>query len=579
MVQESIDTSTQHEQQTTPELKQGADLFFQAALQYGYKYIFGNPGTTEALFMDALSRYPDLNFVLCLHENVATGAAAGYAQMTGRPALVNVHLAPGLTNGLANIHNARKSGIPMVVTVGEHDTRHLIEDSDLHEDIESIARGICKWTWTVRDAGELAAALNRATLQAMTHPQGPVCLVLPTNVLSATPLTPDGAVPTIPALEVSHLGAVATEDVTRAAETLLEARLPILLIGEVEATDLPQIAELANLLNARVIHDRFLSRMDGKALPGSERFPYFPHQRRAMLSQADVLLLIGVGGFTTLFFYENDPAPVVGQHTRVIHLDDDLSAVGKNERGSLPLYGNISTGLQQLVTEIQARRPQAKPASENAISAIRNAATEQTAGAAPTQTTALTPLTLMQALPQVLAPNTLLFDEAITAREAVVSGIIDVSEHVSSYLTNRGGALGSGMTFPIGIQLAAPNNPVISIVGDGSAMYVIQGLWTMARYQLPILTIICNNASYDIIKLEVLRLRGTLAAQGVNAVSAITNLNAPRLNFAQMAEGMGVQAWTVQDSHTLAASLQAASEVCGQGKPALVDVYLQSPIS
>src|SRR5579863_1100321 len=195
--------------------QQGADLFFQAALHYGYRYVFGNPGTTEATFMDALVRYPDLQFVLCLFENVATGAADGVARMTGWPALVNLHLSPGLANGLSNIHNARRARVPMVITVGEHDTRHLLEDSSIAGDIEGVAKTVCKWTWTVKHAGELAEVLQRATTIAMTPPRGPVCLILPTNILAESPRTPDGRVPDIPMLHLPQIGTAPLQDITR----------------------------------------------------------------------------------------------------------------------------------------------------------------------------------------------------------------------------------------------------------------------------------------------------------------------------------------------------------------------------
>ena len=180
-----------------PAIQQGADLFFQAAIRYGYRYVFGNPGTSEAPFVDALARYPQLDFLLFLQENGATGAADGVARLTNWPAIVNLHLGPGLSNALANIHNARRAQVPMLVTVGDHHTRHLIEDSPLASDIESLARVQCKWTWTVKDAGELADALYRATLIALTPPLGPVCLILPSNVLTAPPYTIDGRTPTI----------------------------------------------------------------------------------------------------------------------------------------------------------------------------------------------------------------------------------------------------------------------------------------------------------------------------------------------------------------------------------------------
>jgi benzoylformate decarboxylase len=585
---------------------QGADLFFQAAIHYGYRYVFGNPGTTEAAFMDALVRYPDLRFVLCLHESVATGAADGLARLTGWPALVNLHLAPGLANGLSNIHNARQARVPMVVTVGEHDTRHMLEESPLAGDIEGLARTMCKWTWTVKDSGELAAALHRATTVAMTPPRGPVCLILPTNLLTAPPRTPAGKEPEIPALHLPQPAPAAARDIARAVEALLDARHPVLLVGDLEPAALAHIPLLAKLIGARVVYGGFPRRFEGRPLPGSVHFPYFPEQRRAFLAQADLLFLLGVGGFTTHFLYERDPERVVGPSTRVVHLDDDVAALGKNERGSLPLYGDVAATLERLVVALRERSADRTLRADNpgreepeheggTIRALKGPGTDvgnkselplamagrDIAGGNPLlqrEEGALHPRVLMQALRQVMPAGAILVDEAITAKEALVADVLDAGAPVETYLASPGGSLGAGIPLAMGAQLGAPGRPVVAVIGDGSAMYTIQALWTAKHYRLPILTIICNNASYDIIKVEILRLQGTLARrvsrEGSSSLQAITGLGEPRLDFAQLAAGMGVQGWVVHRAAELMPALQAALDTCARGTPALVDVHL-----
>ncbi|GAC1696636.1 MAG: acetolactate synthase large subunit [Ktedonobacteraceae bacterium] len=482
---------------------QGADLFFQAAIQYGYRYVLGNPGTTEAPFMDALTRYPELQFMLFLQENSATGAADGIARMTGQPALVNLHLGPGLSNGLSNMHNARRAQVPMVVTVGDHDMRHLLEDSPLASDIESIARAECKWVWTVKDASELAATLYRATSIALTPPQGPVCLILPTNVLTDSPRTANG----------------------------------------------------------------------------STWLPYFSEERRALLAQADLLFLVGASGFTTLFLYANDPAPVVAPGTQVLHLTSDLGALGKNERGSFPLYGDVTTTLAHFITVIEQKQGTMKPKEERRQANM--AASPQPAQ----QNTATTdglihPVEFMQALRQILPADTILVDEAITARQPMVEYVLGAETPVTSYLAVRGASIGGGLPLAVGAKIGAPHRPVVVVSGDGSAMYTIQSLWTAAHYHLPVLFIICNNASYDIIKLEMLRLGGTLAASDATILDAIAGLGGPQLDFVQLAQGMGVRGWTIQRRADLMPNLKAALALTERGEPALVDVHLSAlPIS
>ncbi len=552
--------------------EQGADLFFQAALHYGYRYVFGNPGTTEATFMDALARYPDLQFVLCLFENVATGAADGVARMTGWPALVNLHLTPGLANGLSNIHNARRARVPMVITVGEHDTRHLLEDSSIAGDIEGLAKTVCKWTWTVKHAGELAEVLHRATTIAMTPPQGPVCLILPTNMLAESPRTPNGQVPDIPTLHLPQIGAAPVRDIARAAEILLSTQHPILLVGDIAPTTHEQVAMLATLLDGQVVYDGFPARLDGHVLQDSTWLPYFPEPRRKLLSSADAILLIGVGSFTSLFFYSFDSAPIVAPQTQVIHLDDDPSVLGKNVRGSFSLYGDVEASLNLLVEEVRERlqRPESAP---RPYVALRSG---DSSNVSTTKTTLVSPKALMQAMSQVLPEDTILINESITAGQALMSEILSAGAPVETFLASRGGALGAGMPLAMGAQLAAPQRPVVAVIGDGSAMYTIQALWSLARYHLPVLTIICNNASYDIIKLEILRLHGTLANRGNEAVDEVTSIGGPRLNFVQLAAGMGVRGWAVHQIEELLPALKEALATCTSGEPALVDVYLSA---
>ncbi len=556
--------------------QQGADLFFQAAIQYGYRYVLGNPGTTEAPFMDALTRYPELQFMLFLQENSATGAADGIARMTGRPALVNLHLGPGLSNGLSNIHNARRAQVPMVVTVGDHDTRHMLEDSPLASDIESIARAECKWVWTVKDAGELAAVLYRATIIALTPPRGPVCLILPTNVLTDAPRTTYGSVPPIPELHVPALGQAPTHDIEYAVSMLLAAQNPVIFVGDIEQVAHESIKKLAAQTNARIVYEAFPRRLDGQIISKSTWLPYFSEERRAFLAQADFLFLIGTSSFTTLFFYANDPAPIVSPNTQVLHLTDDLSALGKNERGSFPLYGDVTTTLAHFVTVCEQQQGDGKREEERkADTAASSQSPSQNIVDGPVH-----PAELMRALREIVPANTILVDEAITARQSMVEYVMSARTPVTSYLTVRGAAIGGAIPLAIGAKIGAPQRPVIVVTGDGSAMYTIQSLWTAAHYSLPVLVVVCNNASYDIIKLEMLRLRGTLASSSETLLDAVAGLGEPRLNFAQLAQGMGVQGWAVQERADLLPSLKAALATTERGFPALVDVHLSAlPVS
>ena len=562
-----------------PEIQQGTDLFFQAAIRYGYRYVFGNPGTTEAPFVNALARYPQLRYLLFLHENGATGAADGIARLTGWPAIVNLHLGPGLSNALANIHNARRAQVPMLVTVGQHHVRHLIEDSPLASDIESLASVECKWTWTVKDAGELADVLYRATIVALTPPLGPVCLILPTNVLTAVPRTPDGRIPAIPSLLIPTIGPASRQDLEKAVELLLKAKKPTLLVGgSIEPEAHTHILALAQACHARIVRDLWPRRLDSSLLTESRGLPYLPEERRAFFEETDLLLLIGINSFTTHFFYENDPAPILAEGTQVIHLDDNQEALGKNLRGCFPLYGDISSTLAQwatLVAERQKQRQEQALLETDSIQAAKYVSTRQETRN-PDQHGPIDSSILAQALRQCLPNKTILVDESITASQILLQYLLDEHSPVTTYMGMKGAALGGCIPVAVGAQLVTPDQQVVVATGDGSAMYSIQILWTVAHYHLPLLIVVCNNASYDIIKPELQRLQGMLSPLDSSRVNPFVYLGEPRLNFAQLASGMGISGQVVQKQAELIPALQSALKTCAQGEPALVDVHMST---
>ncbi len=388
----------------------------------------------------------------------------------------------------------------------------------------------------------------------------------------------DGSVPQIPELHVPTLGQAPMHDIERAAALLLAAQHPVIFVGDVEQTAHEYIGKLAAQTHARIVYEPFPRRLDGHIYPESTWLPYFSEERRALLAQADLLFLVGVSSFTTLFFYANDPAPVVAPGTQVLHLTDDLSALGKNERGSFPLYGDVTTTLARFSTVIEQQQGDVK--REEAKEADPSAPSQSSQQNIANPDGLLHPAELMQALRQILPADTILVDEAITARQPMVEYVLSAGTPVTSYLTVRGASIGGGVPVAVGAKIGAPHRPVIVVTGDGSAMYTIQSLWTAAHYHLPVLVIICNNASYDIIKLEMLRLRGTLAGSDETLLDAVAGLGEPQLDFAELAQGMGVHGGGVQKRADLVSSLMAALTMTERGEPALVDVHLSAlPVS
>jgi benzoylformate decarboxylase len=547
--------------------KTGGQLLFEAARQYGITHVFGNPGTTEVNFMDAVYQSPEMQFFLCLHENVATGAADGFARMTGRPALVNVHLTPGLTNAMANIHNAKRARVPMIVTVGDHHTRFGLEESALAGDILGIARAMCKWAWEVSSPEELPAALHQAMLQAMTPPRGPVCLALPNNLLSQVA---KGEVP-IPSLHLPQPGPAHPQAIEEALQLLKKAQKPMIVVGEVfSPAGRSAVLNLAKSLGASVWREPFPTRLDPSSDPiglnQNARLPYLPKQRREILRTADCILLAGVSNFTGLFMYDDDPTiELAPENVPIIHIEADAGELGKNAKSALTLLGDPDLTLLEMQTRLglEATLHEAAPTSTEKFSFRAE------------DDKPLTALVLGQALRTVLPPETIFVDESITAGQGIWAGLVNDNPNLSQVFTGRGGALGFGLPNAIGAHLAAPSKPVLAISGDGTAAYVIQSLWTMARYKMPIVNIICNNRNYDIITLEILRAHGKLAEAGPGKIMEYTGLTPPEINFAALAEGFGVASQRITKASELVPAIERAF---ASGAPALLDVSLASSL-
>lgn len=552
-------------QQTT---KTGGQLFFEAARQYGLDHVFGNPGTTEVNFMNALYGSPETKFLLCLHEDVATGAADGFARISGRPAIINLHLQPGLSHGMANLHNAKRARVPVIVTVGEQHTRFGLEESPLSGDIVGEARSLCKWAYAVTSADEVPAALHRAMLQAMTPPMGPVCLVLPNNVLSQ--LTTEAV--SIPALNVPRLGPAHPQAIEEAAQMLRSARKPLIVVGDVNT--LPgrtALREIAQSTGAAIWREPFPTRLDPPVDPLTEyannKLPYYPKQRRAILRNSDCILLAGVSGFTTHFLYDDDPVvELVPNDIPVIHLDSDMAELGKNAKSALPLLGEVDLTLLHL---------QAALKTSSDVTGALSPEESKPAGFTPNDAAPITPATLGRALRASLPPGTIFVDESITAGGGIWPELVNSNPNLEHILTIRGGSLGLGIPAAIGVQLAAPGKPVLAIIGDGTALYSIQALWTLARYKLPVVSVICNNRNYDIITLETLRGKGALTEAGAERIKEYTGLTPPDINFAALAEGFGVAGKRITKQSELVPAIEAAF---ASGAPALLDVSLASAL-
>jgi benzoylformate decarboxylase len=534
----------------------------------GVRYVFGNPGTTELPLMDAIQDYPSLQYILALQEAACVAMADGYARAAGQPGFVNLHVTGGLVNGLSILYDAFRGGTPLVVTAGQSDTRMHLAEPLLFSDMKSLCRPYTKWSAEVSHARDVPAALRRAFRTAMTPPTGPVFLSLPMDVLDEiddldlTPPSPVYArVPPDP------------EGLARAAEMLAQARNPLMLIGDriaqsgavsetvavAETMGAPVMALSYSEVNFPTDHPLFSGVLD----PDSSR-------AQALLARYDVLLAVGCPLFQQFVY-----SPLaLAEKTQVVHLDSSAWEIEKNIPVAVGVWGDLKTGLATLAKKLQhGQNSEAKSAVPGRMAELgaakaktRAAFMEKIKQKGPQKP--MDPARLFLELKEVLPAGTILASEAITSTVPLFR-VIDFVEP-GSFFSLRGGALGWGIGGALGIQLARPDRPVVAVIGDGSALYTIQGLWTAARYNLPVTYIICNNQSYRILKHYMANYY--LPGQGLDdRQSRYTGMNFfdHPLDWVALARGFGIQGFKVEDPDDLKSCLTQALAL---GKPTLVDV-------
>jgi len=499
----------------------GATALLQTAANAGCDLCLANPGTTEMPLVAALDAVPAVRAVLGLFEGVCTGAADGYARMTDRPALTLLHLGPGFANGIANLHNARRAFSPIVNLVGDHASWHLAADPPLASDIESLARPVSRWTSTSTRASELPQDVARAIAASMSAERGVATLVLPADFQAH-----EGARPATPApVSTSEPDSDATQTAARA---LRDARSPVLLLGgrALRADALFAAQRIADATGARLVTEVFAARWErGAGLPSPERLPYFPEQAIESLAPSDAVVLAGAAAPVAFFGYEGIPG--------------ELAPAGSLHTAFGPEH-DAEGSLAALADAVDAG-----PSAERADAPLPGAPTGP-----------LTTATAGAALARALPANAIVVDEAATSGLPFLLQSAGAAPHALLALT--GGAIGQGLPVATGAALACPDRKVVAFQADGSGAYTLQSLWTMAREQLDVVVLLCSNRAYRILQIELGR--AGIAEPGP-AARALTNLDAPALDWCALAQGFGLPAERTQridDSEALTRALEIA---------------------
>jgi benzoylformate decarboxylase len=539
----------------------------------GVRHVFGNPGTTEQGFMDALGDYPQIEFMLALHEGVAVCMADAYARLTRRPAFVEVHIAPGLGNALGMLHNAAIGKTPMVVYAGQSPSRALLQEPHLSGPLVDMARPICKWSAQITHGHDVPRALRRAFKLAMEPPQGPVFLALPMDTLDE-----EADFDIRPTTYTQWRGRVDPAGMAEVAALILSAERPLLMVGDsVALADAqPEVASLAEVAGLPVFEcyaSEFNIDSTHPLYTGALNF-VTPGPLRAALEGCDLLLVVGAPMFQ-LIFPDGERSPIP-PGTKVVQIDVNPWEIGKNVTPDLAFLADPKAALAELVEQVRRRRT---PEQARVAAARGAAVTEGTRTARARYREAAkkdwdaTPISaprLMHEIRQALPENFLVFSEAIT-NQAHLSAAIDVTEP-ARVVRVRGGGIGPGLPGSLGAALARPDRKVVGVCSDGAAMYSISALWTAAHHRLPVTYVMLSNAAYRILKLNMVEYLGT-AARGRKFVAM--DLTDPDLRFDRMAESMGVPGRRVEKPEELGPALR---EAIAHDGPSLVDVVMESPV-
>lgn len=533
------------------------------------RYIFGNPGTSEAAIMDALEDYPQLRYVLVVQEGVAIGMAEAYSRASGEVSFVSLHIDNGLANAFSLLIDSKRTGTPMVVTAGNKDVRKLAED---RSDLVEMARPFVKWSAEVTHPEQMASVMRRAFTEARTPPTGPVFVSFAGNALE------DEAEVEIVASRSHFMAPVPESDaIEEAAEVLAAAELPVMVVGDRVARydGAPAATNVAERLGARVYghsstevnfptgHSQWLGNLSLRQ----------PAARQA-LRDADVVLVVGAPVFSD-FFYQ--PGRVVRPDAKLIHIDINAEEIGKSEPTDIGIFATPHAALCQLDetldakmtgTQIEAARGRAETiaAETRQLAQAFEAAARQARESRP-----MGPAAMVYELARALPEDALVFDDSISTGGVLHAGV--KFNEPGTLFGARGGAIGWGMGSALGLKLAIPDRPVVAVVGDGSAIMTVQALWTAVNSKIPVVYVICNNASYRILKVNMNVYK---RLSGDNRASKYLGMDFPEpFDFAAIANALGVEGRRIENPEEIGPAMASALD---SGAPALLDVIIDGSV-
>jgi benzoylformate decarboxylase len=544
----------------------GRQVLMQTLVNHGVDRIFGNPGTTESPLLDSLLDYPQIQYVVHLHEGVAVGAASFYAQASGKTAFVNLHVAPGLGNAIGMIYGALKNNSPMVVTAGQQDTRLRLRDPVLGHDLVAMAAPVTKWSVQVERADELGPVLQRAFKIANEAPAGPVFVALPIDVMEQeTGIAPGRPATLFTASRPDPAGVAAM------AKLISAAKAPAIVAGDdvARAGAVGTLVKLVEKLGASVWFEGLRGRnafpTDHPAWRGTLAFDAPGIARQ--LAENDLVLMAGGPFFEEVWYAPGSP---FAEGTRVLQIEAAPSRLAYNFAVDAGLIADVGAALEALdaAVEVDAavarKRNDALEAQKDAEEAAQKARVEKAWARSPTS--------MARAMAEIRAgspQDVVVVDETITANLDLFKTF--TFKGPRDYYSGRGGGIGQGVAGALGVAVADTKRPILCLSGDGSSMYSIQALWTAAHHDLPIVFVILANREYRVLKHNIDAYRTRFDVKS-NKPYMHMDLTGPALGFVDLARGMGIGGTHVTKADDIKAAVAAAFK---SGKPHLLEIEIE----
>ena len=538
----------------------------------GIKHIFGNPGTSEAPLIDMLGDYPELRYFLTLQESVAMGMGESYARATEKPSFVSLHVDSGLANGIALMLDALNTGTPMVITSANYDARKINENKT---DLAELVRPVTKWSVELNLPDQIPSVMRRAFHEANSHPKGPVYVGFTANALEA-----EAEMNIVPSSKMHDSSRPNSQGIQEAVKLIMEAKRPMMMVGDRVSDDHANdlAVELAELMGFSVYQSR------GAEVSFPTTHPQFfgnhslrVTSNRQALEDVDLLLAIGMDAMDELFYWGDI---ILGEQTKLIHIDPIPGRAGRSEPTDVGIVSHCGLAIEELLGSIKSLlTPELESDINIRRSGVVTAAAEKRKDfddlvAAKWDNKPMSPARMMSELAKAIPDDAIVVDDSISNRAAMRHYF---QGHKRGDLRAfRGQSIGGGIGTTMGTKVANPDRPVFGIIGDGSAMMTIQGLWTAANDNIPCIFVICNNGMYRVLKVNFDVYQREILQQEESAGGNLPYSDFPTpFDVSAIATSMGVHGERISDPAEIA---QAVQRAVASGKPAVLDIVIDGSL-